>query len=453
MVKSALLILSGNAAAAGLLLIRNLLVAALIPVADYGIAATFAIAMAVVEMASTFGLQQQIVQSTKGEDPRFQSALQGFQVMRGVLAGLVLFALAGPIAVFMGIPEVVWAYRVLAVVPVFNALQHFDMHRLNRSMVFGPLVLTGTLPALVSLLAIWPLAAWLGDYRVMLWAVVIQAGVMMMASHLVAQRPYRLVWDRAVVAGSLRFGWPLLLNGVLLFVVFQGDKIIVGRALGMEALALLAMGVTLTLTPTLVMAKSAQNFFLPQLSRAGDDFATLAQVTLQVALLNGMVLIIGVAALGGPLVVGLLGAKYAALVPLLVPLAVVQAVRVAKAGPAVVALSKGQTSNAMWGNLPRVISLIAVWFAVIQGAGLGIVIWIATAGEVAGLIVALILMHRRVRVQIAWPPLVAWGAFCACAVILSDGVMWAVLGSGFVIAGGSMTALRSYVRGQKGAPV
>ena len=375
--------------------------------------------------------------------------MQGFQVCRGVLAGVALFVLADPIAAFMGIAEVSWAYRVLAVVPILNALQHFDMHRLNRGMVFGPLVLTSTLPALVSVLMVWPLAAWVGDYRVMLWAVVVQAAVMMVASHVVAHRPYQLIWDRRVIADSLRFGWPLLLNGVLLFVVFQGDKIIVGRTLGVEALAILAMGVTLTLTPTLVMAKSAQNFFLPQLSKASDDFATLAQVTIQVALLNGMVLIVIVAALGGLLVTGLLGAKYDVLVPLLVPLAVVQAVRVAKAGPAVVALSKGQTSNAMWGNLPRVISLIAVWMVVTQGAGLTTVIWIATVGEVFGLIVAMFLMQRRTAVQVAWPPLVVWVVFCACAVVLSGGLMWAMLGALFVIAAGSMTALRSYVRGKR----
>jgi hypothetical protein len=82
MFRSALLILSGNAAASLLLLARNLIIARLIPVADYGVASTFAIAMAVVEMASALGLQQQIVQARNGEDPRFQSALQGFQVLR-----------------------------------------------------------------------------------------------------------------------------------------------------------------------------------------------------------------------------------------------------------------------------------------------------------------------------------------------------------------------------------
>lgn len=132
MLRAALLLLSGNMAASGLLFARNLAVAALIPVADYGIAATFALAMAAVEMASSFGLQLQIVQARDGDDPRLQNALTGFQVLRGALAAAVLFALADPFATFLGIPEVAWAYRVLAVVPLLNAFQHFDIHRLNR---------------------------------------------------------------------------------------------------------------------------------------------------------------------------------------------------------------------------------------------------------------------------------------------------------------------------------
>ena len=58
-----------------------------------------------------------------------------------------------------------------------------------------------------------------------------------LVSHLVAERPYRLVLDREIMAESLRFGWPLLVNGVLLFVVFNGDRVIVGHGLGMATLA------------------------------------------------------------------------------------------------------------------------------------------------------------------------------------------------------------------------
>ena len=106
MLRSALLVLSGNAASSLLLLARNLLVARMILLADYGVAATFALAMAVVEMASALGLQQQIVQAKNGDDPHFQAVLQGFQLLRGIVSAAALFALAGPMADFMAIPEV-----------------------------------------------------------------------------------------------------------------------------------------------------------------------------------------------------------------------------------------------------------------------------------------------------------------------------------------------------------
>ena len=209
MFRTAFFILSGNAAASLLLLVRNLVVARLIPVEDYGVAATFAVVMAMVEMASALGLQQQIVQSKDGDDPRFQAALQGFQVLRGVAAGMVLFLIAGPMARFLDIPEVIWAYQLLALVPVIKAFEHFDIHRLNRQMRFWPMILTGGVSALVSLLLIWPLVAWLGDWRVLLYAILAQMSFTVITSHLVSERPYQLVFDRAIMGGSLRFGWKL----------------------------------------------------------------------------------------------------------------------------------------------------------------------------------------------------------------------------------------------------
>jgi O-antigen/teichoic acid export membrane protein len=401
------LILSGNAALFLLLLARNLVVARLISVENYGIAATFAITMAIVEMASQLGLQQQIIQAKDGDDPHFQAALQGFQVLRGVIAGIILFFAAGSIANFLKIPHVTWGYQVMAIVPVLNALQHFDMHRLNRQMRFWPVMLTGAVPALVSLVSVWPLYLWFGDYKVMLWAIIIQMVSMMVMSHIVAERPYRLVLDRAIIKDSFKFGWPLLLNGILMFAVFHGDKMIVGRLLGMETLAIFAMGVTLTLTPTLMMARSAQNFFLPQLSKTDRDtqdgktqFQHLATTMLQISLVNGVILVISISLFGALLVQVLLGDKYASLIPLLMPLAVLHALRVAKAGSAVVGLATGYTSNAMQANLVRVATLPLVWYAAAQSQDLLIVIWIATAGEVLSYLMSLWLLHHRIRIDL-----------------------------------------------------
>jgi O-antigen/teichoic acid export membrane protein len=400
MARTALLILSGNAAASFFLLVRNLLIARLISVEDYGIAATFAIAMAVVEMASFLGLQQQIVQDRDGNDPRFQAALQGFQVLRGVIAAVAMFLLADWIATFLGIPEVAWAYQLLAVVPILNALQHFDIYRLNRQMRFKPLLLTGMLPALASVIAVWPLVIWLGDYRVMLYALILQIGLTALMSHLVAERPYRLVLDRALMVRSLTFGWPLLVNGFLMFFVFQGDKMIVGREMGMETLAIFAMGLTLALTPTLIIGKSAQNFFLPQLSQphiAEAQFRHRAVITVEAVLAMTLIFVLGIALVGPALVHVLLGKGYAELAVLLIWFVILQAIRIFKVGPQIIAMAKGHTGNDMYANVARLLVFPAAWYSAVTSGDLLTLLGIAIAGEALALVVALYLLQQRCR--------------------------------------------------------
>ncbi|MBV7379818.1 oligosaccharide flippase family protein [Maritimibacter dapengensis] len=401
MLKSALLLLSGNASSSAVLFIRNLLIARLISVEDYGIAATFAISMGAVEMLGAIGLQHLIIQDDDGDNPKKQAGLQGFHLLRGFLSAAILFFLSGPISRFMGVPEIAWAFQVLAIVPLVRGFVHFDIYRLQRQMEFLPLVSSALAPALVSTALVWPIYLVFPNYRVMLFALIIQAVILAGVSHAFSKRAYRVTLDRGIMTEAISFGWPLLLNSILLFGVFQGEKIIVGRELGMEQLALLAMGFTLTLTPTLILASSARSFFLPQLSRAKNaqhDFQYLSIVTMQSSLLNGALLVTAIFLFGGPLVHFVLGPKYSALIPYLPWLALLNALRVFKAGCAVVALAKAHTTNAMISNMFRVATLPISWFALISGADLYAVIIIAIVGEMLGYLVALALVHYKVGV-------------------------------------------------------
>src|SRR5690606_27483343 len=108
-------------------------------------------------------------------------------------------AMAGPIARFLGIAEVAWAYQVLAMMPAMNGLMHFDVYRLQRKMRYLPSILSSSLPALLSVLMIWPLYSLFGDYRVMLWSVLAQSAMTVATSHLMAERAYRLAFDRGIM--------------------------------------------------------------------------------------------------------------------------------------------------------------------------------------------------------------------------------------------------------------
>ena len=420
MLRSAILILSGNSAQAGLLFARNLALAALIPVADYGIAATLVVAIAAVEMASAFGVHQQLVQARDGDDPRLQDALQGFQLFRGILAAMLMIALAWPLAWFFDLPQVAWGYAALALVPLCNALQHLDMHRFNRDGRFGALIAAQTGPAAVSLLLIWPLAWWLGDWRVMLGALIAYAALAALASHLLAERPFRPAFDRGLWTRIFGFGWPILADAGLLFLVMQGDKMIVGRLEGMAVLSAFALAVTLTLTPALVVARTVQTGALPRLSRlseAPDAFARAARRTLWLTLAAGLTL--GMAGiLAAPVLAwALAGTDWTLLAVLIAPMAVLQGLRLAKVGSITAALALGRTRNAVASNIPRVVALALGWMLLAGGADLLWLIWLGCAAEAIGAAISVLLLARAAGTAPPLRPLAAGAVgFAALAV-------------------------------------
>jgi O-antigen/teichoic acid export membrane protein len=410
MFRSIFLILSGNVSRAVILMVRNILIARLISVADYGIASTFMLAMSIVEMMSALGLQQQMVQAKNGNDPHLQASLQGFQVLRACVNSIVLFLLGIPLAKFFGHPELAWTYQLVAIVPLLTGLNHFDQHRMSRQMNYWPTFLIAVVPALVSVVSVWPIYKMVGDYRVMLFALIVQTILQTFATHYVAERPYKIAYDRAIIASSLRFGWPLLLNGILMFIVFNGDRMIVGRELGMEELGLFGMAFALSLTPALVIARSVMNFFLPQLSAKVDikeTFQHLSNVTFEAHLFFGNLLVVGMALFGGPFLHFTLGEKYMAAIPLLTWLAMMQGVRIFKGGSSTVALASAHTANAMLGNITRVLALPLAWYVLVQGGSLLQVIWIGLGAEVAGFVLGLGLALHRLKLDSRplWPAL------------------------------------------------
>jgi O-antigen/teichoic acid export membrane protein len=379
------------------LLVRNLLLARLLSLEDYGLATTFALAVTLVEMVSQFGLQQQMIQSKEGDDARLQASFHGFQVLRGGINGAVLFLCAGPIAGYFGAPEAEWAFQLVALVPVISGFQHFDMHRLSRQMRFWPLALSSNLPSLLSLLSVMPFYWAFGDYRVLLFAILVQMSTILVMTHVVAQRPYALAFDLAVIGRSLRFGWPLLVNGALMFAVFNGERIIIGGQLGLETLALFSLALSLALSPTLVISKSVMSFFLPQLSGAigTPPYRDLAMTTFQMHLLLGGIMVVAIALLGGPFIHAVLGVKYEGSIALLIWLGVMQALRVYKGGCSVVAMAAAHTENAMVANIIRVSLLPLAWVVVAQGGSLLDLIVIGLVGEGLGLMIGLALALWR----------------------------------------------------------
>jgi O-antigen/teichoic acid export membrane protein len=377
---------------------RNIIVARLISVEDFGIASTFAMTMSLIEMASNLALDRMLVQAPDGDDERMLATAHAFQVFRGAIAAAVLFVAAGFVADLFDVPEVTWAFRVIAAVPLIRALGHLDIARLQRSMRYRPLVLTETVPQIASIAAAGLVAIWLRDYRVMLWVVLVQVGVAVLISHLVAERPYRWAWDRAIIRRMIAFGWPLLIDGGLIFAAFHGEKVIVGSAYSVEQLGWYSAAVTLAMAPSLLATTVLSRLVLPGLSaRQGDheSFRDRYTLTSSLYLLAGAVFAVGMTLGGGPMLVLLFGEKYADAVAVMPWLSIAFGLRIARNAQAICAVSLGRTQIALIGNLVRaggvLVALLFLW----QGRS---ITWIAASaliGEAAAYLASVALVGAR----------------------------------------------------------
>lgn len=425
--RSALLVSGSGTASALVGFIRNIALARLLSVEDFGIASTFALLLAAIELSTDVGTDKLIVQARRGDELRYQHELQAFQALRGILAAAAMIVLAIPFAAYMKLPEVLWAYQLLALIPLLKGFSHLDVHRFQRRHAFRAAATVQLLGQLVSLAVVFALAAFIGDYRILLGAILCQYAAMCVLSHIQAERPYRLVFSIPSFGEFLRFGLPLTLNGILIFIILAGDRLIVGRFFGVETLGWFAVAFSLVLLPANLANRTLQTIMLPRLAECRDDrtrFERHYALCIELALLLAVGLALAVALAGPALIAILYGLRYEQAVAIAAILAISHGLRVAKAGPAVVALAAGRTTNPLYANVVRALAFPLAFLVAMQGGDIVTVIGCAIAGELAALGVSLVLLRRTLgtRLRIVMLPLLT-SLLCLAAIGI-DALLW-----------------------------
>lgn len=367
--KGAIVLTGGQAVTQALSFARNIIIARLLSPENMGIAATFAITITLLEMISNLAVDMLLVQAKDGDDPVFQGTAHLYQMFRGLFAGLVIFSCAPIITWLFNTPQVEWAFRLVALVPIFRGFTHLDWKRLQRKMQYRSTVLVEVIPQAVITLAAFPMAIWLGDYSTVLWLVLIQAAIGLLVSHLFAQRSYQLNWDREYATRLLVFGWPLLINGLLMFGALQGDRLIIGTFYSMTDLGVYSVSFSIVLMIAFILTKISTSLLLPFLAEKQDrqiEFRECYIITVQVLALIGGVVALPFITAGGNLVVLIFGEQYEAALLFAPYLGGLIAVRIFRLAPTIASLARGDTKNSMIANLFRftgvATAIVIAWY-------------------------------------------------------------------------------------------
>lgn len=398
MIRSSIGVLMANCVDVGAVLLRNVILARLLPVEQFGLAATFAILMTMIETFQNVGLNRLVVQNARADDPYFVAGLHGAQIAVSLGAALLLAALAYPFARLMNTPALAPAYLLMAAIPVVNAFNNLETFRVQRDGRFGPQVLRSLLSQPIGVIAVLPGYWWFADHRAALVAIVAQQAAAAVLTHVGAGRPYRVAFNRMVWSRVIAFGWPLVANGLLMFLILNADRMVVLNQFGPAALGWFSAAVMLTLMPANLIAKSLQTVTLPALARAHDDpraFQRIYQAAVSAAALIGAAMAIGMLMLGPLVLATLFGAKFLPASAFLTALACMTGLRLFRAVPAIAAMARGDTRNPLYANIVRVLGVPAALAAALVTDAIAPMILAGILAELASAALAGALARRQ----------------------------------------------------------
>jgi len=366
----------------------------------FGLVALASTILIGLHMFADLGIRTAVIQSSRGDDPRFLATAWTLGVIRGFALWSMTCALAWPAAYGRAEPEplLVWLLPVLGLTAVIEGLASTSLYTLNRQLNQRRLVLIEVGSAALST-GLTIFGAWLTPSP---WALVggavAGASLRTTFSHWALPRGHNyLCWDRAAVRELGRIGRWIYVSTACTFLGGYVDKLVVGfwsiTTLGVYYLAGQLVQVPLGLMQTL-----ASQLVFPLYSRLLRAGRAPGEVFASIHLASGIagaLLIAGLLATGPTAVLCLWDQRYHEAGWMLRWLAVGAWFQILEANAGSVLFARGQAHISAASNAAKAATLFALVPAGFAFGGLSGLILGFIAGDVVRYLVTALAVRRR----------------------------------------------------------
>jgi O-antigen/teichoic acid export membrane protein len=279
---------------------------------DFGLVGMVTAFTGVLGLFRDFGLSSASVQRVTVTEDQV-STLFWINILVGAILAVLALILAPVVAVFYHEPRLVWVTAVLATGFLFNAagVQHSAL--LQRELRFTALAVISTVALVVST----AIAVAMAELGYGYWALVamtitlplINTIGLWMATKWIPGMPRR----RAGIRSMMRFGGTITLNGLVTYVAYNLEKVLLGRYWGAEVIGLYGRAYQLINIPTDNLNSAVGEVAFSALSRVQHDPSRLRNYFLKgYSLVIGMTLplTLACALFANDLILVLLGPKW-----------------------------------------------------------------------------------------------------------------------------------------------
>jgi O-antigen/teichoic acid export membrane protein len=390
----------GQVGLQALLLIRNIFVARLLPPEQFGVAVTFVTILSALDAMSEMGIELFLIRSSEGENTKMQSTLHTVMISRAIFSSVVLFLLATPIAILFKTTDAIWAYRALAIIPLLKGFAHLDYRRFERNLQFLPGLLINLISALVGTGVAIFLAHKTGNFSAMLYGNIIQTAGIVLGTHIVARRSYELSFNTPYIKQLSSYGAPLILNGIVIFLASQGDRVIVGSKLGVRELAIYGIATILTGGVTLLFAKVMGGVFLPAFAsviNSTQDFSRRYEISGALTSSAAFATTIFFGLLGAPFASLLYGSNYTYSPTLFAALGALAGFKIMRNQQQIAFLAFGDTKHALIANTIAVCGIVSSFFLLLKSNSVEVMILLMAFAEAGAQVFSIAILNRKLK--------------------------------------------------------
>ena len=302
-----------------LVLARTVVLARLLVPEDFGLMAIATLVLLLFDRLTQPGFDAALVQ--RGGDIReYLDTAWTFQVARSTAIAAVLLLTAPAIAGFFNAPEAESILRVLSIAVLIKGLASVGIVDIWRELRFDRYFLIEISAPVADVIVSITAALILRN----VWALVlgVLAGAVLRTASSYLLHPYRprFRWNRVQAGEMFRFGKWVMATNILGYTSVNLDDILVGRLLGVTSLGFYRMAYNFSQAVSSEFSAITSQVAFPTYSRlqSDDDRRRAAYMgTLHLVAFLAFPVAVGTALVASDLVIGLLGAKWAPIIPAL----------------------------------------------------------------------------------------------------------------------------------------
>lgn len=426
--RSGVLLVSAGIASVAFSFLRNIAIARIVGVEQFGLAAVIATVAAAIDIMGDLGWDKFMIQrGASDDDERALASIHLLKFCSGAGFSLLILALAWPLAQAVQASALAPALALLSLSSLLRAGLNVDYKLAQRRFDYNGEAIVEAGRFAADLIVGVAVAVIFQSFWAMFWAVFANHATSFALGHLLAKRRYRWGWDPVIGGAALAFGLPLLLNHAIVYVAGQGDRLLVAIGLDTRILAVYAAALTVSAGAQAVVSRTLSSIGIPLLAQARADpvkYRTrFAHLGWAIALVNAM-LLVGLALLGADLIALVFGPAFRPPSGLLVALAITQACNSFRLWGMTGLMAHAETRSIPRSNLVRLAGIGLAAVVVQLGGSMVDIAWSLAFGEALGALSSL-LWHRRVSGAPLGPAIRTLSAFAVLGAAASALAEWA----------------------------